>query len=140
MKNIGTIKPFKNKVWLSSPTMHGEELAYMTEAYETNWMSTVGANIDAIEKDAINLSRICNCELLYISCFEGQLFRIGICQHGEKLTEYLDDREGSCVISVLNNNQMNYFFRFPVSLLQWSSLKGNQICSVLQSIMQKELF
>ena len=51
MKNIGTIKPFKHKVGLSSPTMHGEELAYMTEAYETNWMSTVGANIDAIEKE-----------------------------------------------------------------------------------------
>lgn len=30
--------------------MHGEELAYMTEAFETNWMSTVGANIDEIEK------------------------------------------------------------------------------------------
>lgn len=41
---------FKNKVWLSSPTMHGEELKYMTEAYETNWMSTVGANINEIEK------------------------------------------------------------------------------------------
>lgn len=45
-----TIKPFENKVWLSSPTMHGDELRYMTEAYETNWMSTVGANIDAAEK------------------------------------------------------------------------------------------
>lgn len=33
------LKPFENKVWLSSPTMHGEELKYMTEAYETNWMS-----------------------------------------------------------------------------------------------------
>lgn len=44
-----TIKPFENKVWLSSPTMHGDELRYMTEAYETNWMSTVGANIDAAE-------------------------------------------------------------------------------------------
>ncbi len=42
--------PFEKKVWLSSPTMHGEELAYATEAYETNWMSTVGANIDALEK------------------------------------------------------------------------------------------
>ena len=30
--------------------MHGPELAYMKEAFETNWMSTVGANIDAIEK------------------------------------------------------------------------------------------
>ena len=38
------------KVWLSSPTMHGDELKYVTEAYETNWMSTVGANINEVEK------------------------------------------------------------------------------------------
>lgn len=38
------------KVWLSSPTMHGGELKYVTEAYETNWMSTVGANINEVEK------------------------------------------------------------------------------------------
>ena len=44
------IKPFENKVWLSSPTMHGDELKYVTEAYETNWMSTVGANINEVEK------------------------------------------------------------------------------------------
>lgn len=43
---------FEKKIWLSSPTMHGEELKYVTEAYETNWMSTVGANIDAIEQMA----------------------------------------------------------------------------------------
>lgn len=41
---------FENKIWLSSPTMHGEELKYMTEAYETNWMSTIGANINEVEK------------------------------------------------------------------------------------------
>ena len=41
---------FKNKIWLSSPTMHGEELTYMKEAFETNWMSTVGANINEVEK------------------------------------------------------------------------------------------
>ena len=28
--------PFEKKVWLASPTMHGEELKYVTEAYETN--------------------------------------------------------------------------------------------------------
>lgn len=44
------IKAFENKLWLASPTMHGEELKYMKEAYESNWMSTVGANIDAIEQ------------------------------------------------------------------------------------------
>ncbi|MCD7744940.1 MAG: aminotransferase class V-fold PLP-dependent enzyme [Lachnospiraceae bacterium] len=42
--------PFENKVWLSSPTMHGEELEYMKEAYDTNWMSTVGANINEVER------------------------------------------------------------------------------------------
>ena len=46
------IKPFDKKVWLSSPTMHGEELMYMAQAYETNWMSTVGANINEVEKIA----------------------------------------------------------------------------------------
>ena len=44
------LKPFTDRVWLSSPTMHGEELRYMTEAYETNWMSTVGANISEVER------------------------------------------------------------------------------------------
>ena len=42
-------KAFESKVWLSSPTMHGDELKYMTQAYETNWMSTVGENINQVE-------------------------------------------------------------------------------------------
>ncbi len=41
---------FESKVWLSSPTMHGPELDYVKEAYETNWMSTVGANINETER------------------------------------------------------------------------------------------
>lgn len=44
------IKPFEKRVLLASPTMHGEELEYMREAYETNWMSTVGANINELER------------------------------------------------------------------------------------------
>ena len=44
------IRPFENKIWLSSPTMHGEELTYVTEAIETNWVSTAGANINALEE------------------------------------------------------------------------------------------
>lgn len=44
------IKRFDKTLWLSSPTMHGEELTYMTEAYTENWMSTVGYNIDEIER------------------------------------------------------------------------------------------
>ena len=45
------LKPFEKKIYLSSPTMHGDELKYMQEAYETNWMSTVGANLNEIEKN-----------------------------------------------------------------------------------------
>ncbi len=41
-------KAFPNKIWLSSPTMHGEEMKYITEAYETNWMTTEGANLGEI--------------------------------------------------------------------------------------------
>ena len=52
------IKPFEKKVWLSSPTMHGDELKYITEAYETNWMSTVGANINEVEKIAAEKAEV----------------------------------------------------------------------------------
>ena len=44
------IAPFRNKIYLSSPTMHGEELKYMEDAFRSNWMSTVGENIDEIER------------------------------------------------------------------------------------------
>lgn len=43
-------QPFEKKVWLSSPTMHGEELEWMADAFNKNWMSTVGENINEIEK------------------------------------------------------------------------------------------
>lgn len=46
------IEAFENKVWLSSPTMHGEEQHWVDEAIRTNWVSTVGANINEIEKQA----------------------------------------------------------------------------------------
>ncbi len=44
------INPFKNKIWLATPTMHGDEIKYIQKAYDTNWMSTVGENIDEVEK------------------------------------------------------------------------------------------
>ena len=44
------IKPFEKKVWLSSPTMHGDEQKWVDEAIRTNWVSTVGANINTVEE------------------------------------------------------------------------------------------
>ena len=52
------IKPFEKKVWLASPTMHGDELQYITEAYEANWMSTVGANINEVERIAAQKAEV----------------------------------------------------------------------------------
>ena len=44
------IKPFEKRVWLSSPTMHGDEIKYVMHAYETNWMSSIGENINEVER------------------------------------------------------------------------------------------
>ncbi len=44
------IEPFEAKVWLSSPTMHGDEQRWVDDAIQTNWVSTVGANIDEAER------------------------------------------------------------------------------------------
>ena len=44
------LTPFEKKIWLSSPTMHGTELEYIKDAYEKNWMSTVGENINEVER------------------------------------------------------------------------------------------
>ena len=49
------IKPFEKKIYLSSPTMHGEEQMYVKEAFDTNWVSTVGANLNALEEEIANL-------------------------------------------------------------------------------------
>ena len=57
-KRKDDFKPFDHKVWLASPTMHGEELKYITEAYETNWMSTVGKNINEVERIAAEKAEV----------------------------------------------------------------------------------
>ena len=46
------LQPSRGRIWLSSPTMHGDEQRWVDEAIQTNWVSTVGANIDEVEKIA----------------------------------------------------------------------------------------
>lgn len=40
---------FENRIWLASPTIHEEERKFVDEAFDTNWVSTVGKNIDELE-------------------------------------------------------------------------------------------
>ena len=51
-RKLNAFRRFDERLWLASPTMHGEELEYMTDAFRTNWMSTVGENINAVERIA----------------------------------------------------------------------------------------
>lgn len=44
------IKPFESKVWLASPTMHGAEQKYVNRAFELNWITTAGENVNEVEK------------------------------------------------------------------------------------------
>lgn len=55
MLRKSNIAPFENKIWSSSPTIHGDEIKYIQEAYDTNWMSTVGANINEVESEISEL-------------------------------------------------------------------------------------
>lgn len=47
---MSKFEPFKNKIWLSSPTMHGDELKWVNDAFEKNWISTAGENINEAER------------------------------------------------------------------------------------------
>ena len=51
-KRFEGIRPFGSKVWLATPTMHGDEQKWVDEAIQTNWVSTVGANLNEVEKMA----------------------------------------------------------------------------------------
>ena len=37
------------RILLSSPTMHGEEQQFVKEAFDTNWIAPLGANVDGFE-------------------------------------------------------------------------------------------
>ncbi len=39
------------KIYLSSPTMHGEEQEFIKEAFDTNWVAPLGPNVNAFEKE-----------------------------------------------------------------------------------------
>ncbi len=81
-KHFDDIKPFEKKIWLSSPTMHGDEQYWVDEAIRTNWVSTVGENINEVE---------CQCAAIIgrkyavgLSCGTAAL-HLGIRLCGEKL-------------------------------------------------------
>ena len=45
----GKFTPFEKRKWLSSPTMHGEEIEPVHDAVANNWVSTIEKNINEVE-------------------------------------------------------------------------------------------
>lgn len=48
-----------DKIWLSSPTMHGEEQIFVKEAFDTNWVAPLGKNVTEFENE---ISRYIGCK------------------------------------------------------------------------------
>ena len=81
-RNAMEIKPFEKKIWLSSPTMHGDEQKWVDEAIITNWVSTVGANINDIES---KMAQLTGCKYaVALSCGTASL-HLAVKLAGEKL-------------------------------------------------------
>jgi len=86
------MKRFDRKIWLSSPTMHGDEMTYIKNAYESNWVSTVGENINELERIAAAKS-----EMQYavaLSCCTAAL-HLAIRHAGERLYGKADVGHGT---------------------------------------------
>lgn len=43
-------KAFEKRIWLATPTKHNDELVYIQEAFDTNWITTEGTNLVEIER------------------------------------------------------------------------------------------
>ena len=41
----------RKRIYLSSPTMHGDEQNYIKEAFDTNWVAPLGPNVDGFERE-----------------------------------------------------------------------------------------
>ena len=76
------ITPFAEKVWLSSPTMHGDEQKWVDEAILTNWVSTVGENINEVER--LTSEKMGGRYAVALSCGTAAL-HLGVKLLGEKL-------------------------------------------------------
>lgn len=49
---MSELNPFEKKIWLSSPTMHGDELKWIHDAFDKNWITTAGENVNELERIA----------------------------------------------------------------------------------------
>lgn len=54
----------KEKIWLSSPHLTGEEQKYIKQAFQDNWVAPLGPNVNGFEQDICNYTGIASCSVL----------------------------------------------------------------------------
>ena len=57
------------RIVLSTPTMHGEEMEYVKEAFEKNWIAPLGFNCDSFEAEIVD----------YLAQDENELYTLALC-------------------------------------------------------------
>src|SRR5688572_2787535 len=59
--NISLSPMKKERIWLSAPHMGGEEMKFVQEAFDTNWISPVGPNVNAFEEELATYNDVAHC-------------------------------------------------------------------------------
>ena len=71
------------RIYLSSPTMYGEEMKYIQEAFDTNWVAPLGANVDGFEKEMASFIGV-NDSAALISGTAALHLAIKLCEYTER--------------------------------------------------------
>lgn len=121
MKN--KIEPFKKKIWLASPTMHGDEQKWVKDAFDKNWITTAGENINEVERQMAEYIGVNHAVAL--SCGTAAL-HLAIRLAGEKLYGIPKVGQGSLEgknVTASENNESNlHKYRQEYSLFRYSKM------------------
>lgn len=76
----------KPKIWLSSPHMGGNELKYVNEAFETNWVAPLGPNVTGFEQELAAYLKVKHCAALVsgTAALHMALINLGV-THGDEV-------------------------------------------------------
>jgi len=77
------------RIWLSSPHMGGNELKYVNEAFETNWVAPLGPNVNAFEKELAQHLGVKHCAALVsgTAAIHLALINLGVSQGDEVICQ-----------------------------------------------------
>ncbi|WP_276373559.1 aminotransferase class I/II-fold pyridoxal phosphate-dependent enzyme [Chryseolinea sp. H1M3-3] len=87
----------RKKIWLSAPHMGGEEIKFVQEAFNTNWVAPVGPNINAFEDGLAAYNGVGYCAALSsgTAAIHLALIILGI-KHGDEVICSTFTFSGSC--------------------------------------------